>query len=237
MHEMVEIPEQFSDPLFQRLFILSKIGNFTAEELKQYEDSMKDMSDYYNIIDTAAEEAEKRGLLNLKTTPDALPYFIKEKNIELFTRHKVYTEKEMHSRYEILSENYCKLIRIEGRTMVDMAMKDILPAVSEYSQVLCNTLAAKKAVCESVDCSYETEMVEKISSLTKDAYTSVKGLQKALDGAEKVTDVTELAMYYKDKVLTKMQSLRDAADSLENIVSADYWPFPTYGELLFGVSE
>ena len=235
------------------------LNTAVAEVLRQFADELEGAKDFQTALhelikrtitehkriifngngydDAWIAEAEKRGLLNLKTTPDALPYFIKEKNIELFTRHKVYTEKEMHSRYEILSENYCKLIRIEGRTMVDMAMKDILPAVSEYSQVLCNTLAAKKAVCESVDCSYETEMVEKISSLTKDAYTSVKGLQKALDGAEKVTDVTELAMYYKDKVLTKMQSLRDAADSLENIVSADYWPFPTYGELLFGVSE
>ena len=180
-------------------------------------------------------EAEKRGLLNLKTTPDALPYLIKEKNVELFTKHRVFTERELKSRYEILMESYCKLIHIEGRTMVDMAMKDILPAVSEYSQTLCNTLLSKKAVCESLDCAYEKEMIEKISKLSSAAYKHTKALEKALDNATKISDVTELGLYYKDKVLSLMKKLREKADSLENIVSADYWCFPTYGDLLFGV--
>ena len=180
-------------------------------------------------------EAEKRGLLNLKTTPDALPYLIKEKNVALFTKHRVFTERELKSRYEILMESYCKLINIEGRTMVDMAMKDILPAVSEYSQTLCNTLLSKKAVCETLDCAYEKEMIEKISKLSSGAYKYAKALEKALNNATKISDITELGFYYKDKVLSLMKKLREKADNLENIVSADYWCFPTYGDLLFGV--
>ena len=180
-------------------------------------------------------EAERRGLLNLKTTPDALPYLIKEKNVALFTKHRVFTERELKSRYEILMESYCKLINIEGRTMVDMAMKDILPAVSEYSQTLCNTLLSKKAVCETLDCAYEKEMIEKISKLSSAAYKHTKALEKALSNASQIGDITELGIYYKDKVLTLMKKLREKADALENIVSADYWCFPTYGDLLFGV--
>ena len=180
-------------------------------------------------------EAERRGLLNLKTTPDALPYLVKEKNVALFTKHRVFTERELKSRYEILMESYCKLIHIEGRTMVDMAMKDILPAVSEYSQTLCNTLLSKKTVCETLDCAYEKEMIEKVSKLSSAAYKHTKALEKALGNATQIRDITELGVYYKDKVLTLMKKLREKADALENIVSADYWCFPTYGDLLFGV--
>lgn len=180
-------------------------------------------------------EAEKRGLLNLKTTPDALPYFIAEKNIQLFTTHKVYTEKEMFSRYEIILENYCKLIAIEGKTMVDMALKDILPAVSEYTQTLANTVLSKKTVCKKINCVYETDTLNKISLLQERANDSANTLQQILKEAETIHDATTLALYFKDQVLCKMQELRSACDELETLVSAKYWPFPTYGELLFGI--
>ena len=173
--------------------------------------------------------------MNLKTTPDALPYFIKEKNIQLFTLHKVFTEREIYSRYEILLESYCNLINIEAKTMVEMAKKEILPAVSEYSQLLSDTILSKKAVCETLDCSYEKEMLTDISRLTATAYKNAKDLENALSQTKSIPDVTARSVYYKDEILTKMQALREAADALENIVSADYWPFPTYGDLLFGV--
>ena len=182
-------------------------------------------------------EAEKRGLLNLRTTPDAMVKYLDEKNVALFASHKVYTEKEMQSRYEIILKNYCSLVNIEGKTMVDMALKDILPAVSEYTQTLCNTLLSKKAVCKKLDCTYEEDMIAQISALSKVAYESANDLKKSLDEADNITDVTTLGFYYKDDVLKKMSALRKAADSLEEIVSADYWPFPSYGELLFGISE
>ena len=181
-------------------------------------------------------EAEKRGLLNLATTPDALPHFLKEKNVALFTSHKVYTEREMYSRYEILLQAYCKVINIEGKTMLDMAKKDILPAVSEYSQVLGNTILTKTSVNKKLmNCSYETEVLERISNLTASAYQKVKALDEALEIPKTIEDVTKRALYYKDEILILMQALRADVDALEDLVSAEYWPMPTYGDLLFGV--
>ena len=185
--------------------------------------------------DAWLEEAEKRGLSNLQTTPDALERFLDEKNVELFTSHKVYTEREMHSRYDILMESYCKLLHIEGRTMVDMARKDILPAVAKYSKDLCDTLLSKKAVCKKMDVSYEKETLENISKHTQGAFACTKDLEKALEDALKIKDVTRLANHYKNEVLKAMKALRLHADNLETLVGAQYWPFPTYGELLFSV--
>ena len=235
------------------------LNTAVAEILKRYADELESAKDFSSALhdlikrtcaahkriifngngydDKWLEEAKKRGLLNLCSTPDAMPYFLKQKNIDLFTSHKVYTEKEMYSRYEILLQSYCSLIEIEARTMVDMALKDILPAVSEYSQTLCSTLLSKREVCDSLDASYEKEMLTQISALQKQAYESVKALQTALNKTGTTTDVTARARAYKDDVLDKMHALRVAVDKLENIVSADYWPFPTYGELLFGISE
>ncbi len=180
-------------------------------------------------------EAKKRKLLNLKSTPDALPCYLSEKNIRLFTTHKVYTEKEMYSRYEILLQNYCNLIHIEASTMIDMATKQILPAVSKYSQVLGNTYLTKKSVSAELDCAYESEMLAEISSLQAAVYEGVKKLETALTESKKIKDVTKLSQYYKNNIITIMDELRSPADRLETIVSTDYWPFPTYGDLLFSV--
>ena len=233
------------------------INTAVAEILKQFADELEQSENFEiaihdlirNVItnhkrilfngngydDAWLAEAEKRGLLNLKTTPDALPHFVAEKNIRLFTSHKVYTEREMHSRLEILLGSYCNLIDIEAQTMVEMAKKEILPAVSEYSQLLSSTILSKKSVCESLDCTYESEMLTEISELTASAYAQVKALEKALAGTKKICGAAERSVYYKDEVLPVMDKLRSAADGLENVVSADYWPIPTYGDLLFGV--
>ena len=180
-------------------------------------------------------EAEKRGLSNLLTTPDAMPRFITDKSISLFTSHKVYTEREIRSRYDIFLESYCKIIRIEAKTMLDMAMKEILPAVSEYSQVLANTILSKKAVSKKLDCSYEEEMLERASRLIGESYQNANALKNSLDNMKKIANVTERSLFCKNDTLVIMKLLRRTVDSLENIVSADYWPIPTYGDLLFGV--
>ena len=180
-------------------------------------------------------EAEKRGLSNLATTPDAMPTFISEKSISLFTAHKVYTERELRSRYEIFLESYCKIIHIEAKTMLDMAMKEILPAVSEYSQVLANTILSKKAVSKKIDCSYEEEMLERVSWLVGESYRNANALKVSLDKMKTIADITERSFFCKDDTLFIMKMLRSTVDNLENIVSADYWPIPTYGDLLFGV--
>ena len=233
------------------------LNTAVAEALKQFADELENADNFETALhelikrtitahkriifngngydDAWLKEAETRGLLNLRSTPDAMPSFIKEKNIKLFTEHKVFTEREMHSRYEILLESYCKLTNIEALTMVEMAKKEILPAVSEYSQVLADTILAKKSVCKTLDCTYETEALNEISALTAKAYAGVKALESALEETKKLDDVTALAVWYKDEVLTKMSELRVAADGLEGLVSAEYWPMPTYGDLLFEI--
>jgi glutamine synthetase len=132
-------------------------------------------------------------------------------------------------------ESYCKIIRIEGKTMLDMAMKEILPAVSEYSQVLANTILTKKAVSKKLDCTYEEEMLERVSALIAESYKNANALKASLDNMKDIQDVTERSRFCKNDTLVVMKSLRATVDSLENIVSADYWPIPTYGDLLFGV--
>ena len=234
------------------------LNTAVAEELKQFADELESAENFETALhalikrvftehkriifngngydDKWIAEAEARGLLNLSTTPDALPYFLNEKNIALFTSHKVYTEREMHSRYEILLQAYCKVINIEGKTMLDMAKKEILPAVSEYSQVLANTILSKTAVNKKlVNCTYETEVLQRVSNLTASAYEKVKALEFALTKPKTIEDVTQRALYYKDEILILMQALREDVDALEDLVSAEYWPMPTYGDLLFGV--
>ena len=233
------------------------LNTAVAEILKQFADELQDSKNFENDLhalikrvftqhkriifngngydDAWLAEAKRRGLLNLAKTPDALPYFVADKNVELFTSHKVYTEREMHSRLEILLKSYCNLIDIEAKTMADMAKKEILPAVSRYTQQLSATVLSKKAVLDTLDCSYETDMLTEISTLTAEAYKQVKGLEKALDGKKKITDAKKLSVHYRDKVLPVMEKLRKAADALERLVAADCWPMPTYGDLLFGI--
>ncbi|MBQ8395246.1 MAG: glutamine synthetase III [Clostridia bacterium] len=229
---VAEILKQFADELETAENFETSLHDLIRRVIKQHKRILFNGNGY---DDAWLAEAEKRGLLNLKSTPDALPYFVKEKNVQLFTSHKVYTEREMHSRLEILLGSYCNLIDIEAQTMVEMAKKEILPAVSEYSQLLSSTILSKKSVCESLDCTYESEMLTEISDLTAKAYAQVKALEKALDGTKKLDGAAERSVYYKDEVLPVMEQLRAAADGLETVVSADYWPIPTYGDLLFGV--
>ena len=141
----------------------------------------------------------------------------------------------MQSRHEIFLENYCKLIGIEANTMVDMALKDILPAVSAYSHELCLAMLAKKQVCEQIDVSYEKGTMKKISALSAEAYKQVVALQSALEKVKGITCAVSCAACYQGEILPTMRKLRAAADELEGLVSAKYWPFPTYGDLLFSV--
>ena len=233
------------------------LNTAVAEELRQFADSLDGVADFDSALDSLIKktikehkriifngngyddawlaEADKRGLLNLKSTPEAIPYFIHKKNIELFTAHKVLTEEEMKSRYEIMLENYCKIINIEALTMIDMTRKDILPAVSSYTNELACTASAKKAVISGVDCTYEEDSIKKISVLTAAVYKKVGELESALIKAGDYSDSAELAMFYKTGVFSLMTELRISVDELETITSAEYWPYPSYGELIFGV--
>ena len=180
-------------------------------------------------------EAEKRGLLNLKTTPDALPYMINDKSITLFERHKVFSHAELLSRYEIGLENYCKLCNIEAVTIYKLVKKNILPAAAMYSGELSNAATSKAEFLPESDCTYEHDTVKRLSELLGKAHKKETELIAELYAAEDKGDLLEKAYHYKDSVLVKMSELRELVDEMELLVSRKHWPFPTYGDLLFSV--
>ena len=185
--------------------------------------------------DAWVEEAKSRGLLNLKSTPEALPYMEAEKNIELFVKHGIFTAAEVRSRVEIMLEKYAKTINIEALTMLDMLYKDILPAAAAYTNDLLGNAAAKKDL--GIKNCFEADLAAKISELTAKMYNSGEKLAKALKGAEKCVDMKAEANYYHDTVLKEMELLRSYADAAEELIGEDYLPYPTYGKLLYGVNN
>jgi len=180
-------------------------------------------------------EASERGLLNLKTTPDALPYMLHEKNITLYGRHGVFSREELHSRYEIGLENYCKLCNIEAVTLYKLVRKNILYAATAYAGELSEAAEAKRKFIGDADCSYERDSVKRLSELSGTIHKKVAELFDLLCDAEEKQDILEKAYCFKDAVLPKMGELREAVDELELLVSRKHWPFPTYGDLLFSV--
>ncbi len=180
-------------------------------------------------------EAESRGLLNLKSSAEALPHYTDEKNIKLFEKHGVYTKLELESRKEILLEKYSQTINIEALTMLEMIKKDIIPAVCNYSKDLTESALAKKDLSSDIDISLETNLVSKISSLSSCLAKKTADLEKVLLGAKDCDDSEKLAKYYHDTVLSQMNEVRAIADELETLIGKGYWPFPTYTDLLFSV--
>ena len=178
-------------------------------------------------------EAEKRGLLNLKATPDAIPCYNEPKNIELFVRHEVFTEAEVRSRHDILLENYSKVINIEALTMIDMVKKYVISAVMSYSKALTDTIISKKSI--NVSSKMEEQLLNKISALSDEMYEKLSALEKAVDGEKDAGLGVSLARYSYDCIVAAMEDLRTAVDELESLVAHDYWPLPTYSEMLFSV--
>lgn len=183
--------------------------------------------------DAWVEEAEKRGLYNLKSTPDALPYSVKPENIALFERQHVLNKEEVLSRYEINMEEYTKIINIEALTMLDMAKKDILPSVSRFTKTLLETISSKKAL--GIDASYEEGFVQKISSKLKEAYTALEDLDSKTKTFSEIEDFEKAAFYVRDEIIPAMDALREPCDVMETLTDASEWPFPTYGKLLYGI--
>ena len=180
-------------------------------------------------------EAEKRGLPNLKSCVDALPSFVSEKNSKLFITHGIFTEAELHSRYEILLEDYIKAINIEALTMLDMAKQEILPACIDYTDTIFASMSIRKSSGLSLSVSNQEKIAIKLSNLTESLIDKINELDKAILGSKSFDNALESAHYFKDVVFADMQSLRAVADELETIISKDYWPLPTYAELLFNV--
>ncbi len=231
------------------------LNTAVAEELKQFADELEQAKDFNVALHTLIKrvitehkriifngngydeswivEAEKRGLLNLKSTPEALPYYLHDKNIKLFTNHHIYTIDEINARYEIAQEHYVKVVNIEASTCLDMVNKDYLPAISRYTKKLADTIVVKKSL--GVDTSFETDILTKLSSGLTEAYTTKQKLEDTLLSAKKITACSELSMYYREKVLPLMEELRMIIDGAENDVDAKEWPVPSYGDLLFGI--
>ena len=175
------------------------------------------------------EATEQRGLLNLRTTPDALPRILEKKNVDMLTSLKVMSEAEIRSRCEIMLDNYRKTVNIEAQTMVDMVRKEILPAVEEYTAKLAGALAAKKAVVPTLTGKYETGLIEKLSGLIDRIDAAAEDLENALTVYHRIEDVTEAANTIRDVIIPKMEALRAPCDEAETCTAADMWPFPTYG--------
>lgn len=183
--------------------------------------------------DAWIKEAEKRGLSNYKSTPDALPHLLDEKNVKLFKDNKVFNEIELKARCEILLESYSKLVNIEALTAVDMANQLILPAVSSYVKSLAETIKLKKELYMTPG--YEEQVASKLSDLNGRAYQLTKELELNISLVKRMTGAEKIAKAYERDVLGVMEKLRTVVDEMESMTSIEYWPIPTYGELLFSV--
>ncbi len=180
-------------------------------------------------------EAAKRGLPNLASTPDALPHFLEEKNIALFTRHNVFSREEMHSRYEIFLENYCKTLHIEARTMADMMLKDLLPAIFTYMSHLASTGIHKKDLMASISTKAEEQLLTRLSGLADGISAHLDSLKAAAEIAEAMEEPLEAAHYCHDVIIPEMNAIRRLADTAEGLIPDDMLPYPTYAKLLFNL--
>ena len=234
------------------------LNSAVAESLKLYADELEAAGDFETALqalirrtikehkriifngngydDAWIKEATgQRGLLNYRTTPDCVPHILDRKNVDMLTAHGVFSEAEIKSRYEITLENYCKTVVIEANTMVDMAKTEIAPAVEAYAMELAKAAAAKKALDDTLPCSYESGLVKKLSTLTDRIALKTDELEAALVDLASAKDIGQESAAIRDTILAKMSELRLACDEAEVVTAKKYWPFPTYGDLLFGV--
>ena len=212
---------------------LEKADNFEEELHNMIRKTIKDHKKIIfngNGYDDAwiKEATEQRGLLNYRTTPDAIPHLLDKKNADMLISHKVFTERELHSRYEITLENYCKTVIIEANTMVDMAKTEISPAIAEYTAVLAKSVKNKRLANEDISCGYETDIIKKLSILNDSI--SIKTAE-----LEDINNVEEEGYAIRETVLVKMSELRSFCDQAETLTAKKYWPYPSYADLLFSV--
>ena len=234
------------------------LNSAVAESLKIYADRLEGAEDFESTLhemirktihdhkriifngngynDSWIEEAtQKRGLLNYRTTPDCMPHLLDEKNVKMLTSQGVYSKAELESRCEIMLENYCKAVIIEANTMIDMAQTQIAPAVEAYTAELAKSAAAKKALVPSLACSFESSRVEKLSSLVDAIAEQTQKLEEVLSDVHQTEETLPQAEMIRDRLLPQMDALRSPCDEAETLTARKYWPFPTYGDLLFGV--
>ena len=219
---------------------LEKSANFDADLQSLIRKTIKD---HKRIIfngngydDSWIKEAtEKRGLLNYRTTPDCIPHLLDKKNIDMLTSHKVFSEVELKSRYEITLENYCKTVIIEANTMVSMARTQIAPAIEKYISDLAKTASLKKSLSPDISCGFETGVITKLSGLVDTISAKTEELDRKIAEVQNIGEIGAQADAVRDSILTNMSELRLACDEAETVSAKEYWPFPTYGDLLFSV--
>ena len=233
------------------------LNTIVADELAQFADILEKADDFgselHNLIQTTIKEhkriifngnnyadewkieAKNRGLKNRPTTVDALAHYLDEKHIKLFEKHNIFTQEELHSRYEILLENYTKTINIEALTMIEMSKRDIIPAGISFTRDLSTTISTKKAVSIDIPCTAEEKLLQKASALTSDIYKYTEQLAEANENAKQIPDNMERGKYYRDIVIPIMRALRFSVDNLEIINGRKHWPYPSYTEILYSI--
>ena len=229
---VAEVLSQFADELEGVTDFESALHNLIRRVIKDHKRIIFNGNGY---DDAWVEEAERRGLLNLRTTPECLPYMLHEKNVELYKKHKVYSEAEIKAHYEIKNEKYCKYLNIEVLTMIDMTKKDILPCVSLQIHELSDTLIAKKNAIAGIDTSYEETVITRLSVLTKTAFDVVRQLEENSKIVKTIDESDAASFYYKNNIIPLMVELRNAVDEMETLCPSDKWCYPSYGDLLFSV--
>jgi glutamine synthetase len=229
---VAEVLRQFADELDSADDFSAAVSKLIKRTIKEHKRIIFN-GDGYSV--EWQKEAERRGLLNLKTTVDCMPYFISEKSIKLFTEHKVFTEIELHSRYEIYLEQYSKVVHIEALTALDMLHKEIIPAVADYIRDLASSAASKKAISSALSTSFEEKLITRLSSLAEELCKLTSELDTAVHSRSSFSSALDEATYYRDVVIAKMTDVRRIADELEYRVGEKYWPYPTYGDLLFKI--
>ncbi len=225
-----------------------KLKDVPAEEMDKaiHELLKQTITDHKRVIfngngytDEWLEEAEKRGLYNLVSTPDALPHFIDEKNEKLLTSHHIFTDAELHSRYEIKLENYVKTLHIEANTMIEIIQKDLLPSITTYMEKVAQTAALKKSVVPNISVSGETSLLTRLTELAETMTADLEKLKTDTAMAEYETDkdLLKSAKLYQSVVLADMEKVRESADAAEALIPDSILPYPTYGKLLFSISD
>lgn len=247
---MVGSSDSISGPNVILNTIVAEAFSEICDELEQAEDFdtavhdiiKKNAAEHYRIVfngngysDEWVEEAERRGLPNLKTMVDAIPSIVTDKAVALFEKFGVFTRAELESRAEIMYEAYAKALNIEAKTMIDMAGKQIIPAVIKYTTVLAKSINAVKAASQDADTSVQEKMLTEVSALLADAKGALVKLEEQVEMAAGMAEGREQAVFFKDSIKVTMQELRSPIDRLEMIVDKEMWPMPSYGDLLFEV--
>jgi len=228
---VAEVLEKFADELEKASDFEAALHDLIKRTIKEHKRIIFNGNGY---DDKWIAEAEKRGLSNLRTTADCMPKICDKKNVEMLTRQGIFTEAEIHSRCEIMLENYVKSVNIEAATMIDMARKEIIPAVSKFASDTASAVAVKKSVCDSA-CKYETRLVSELTDLIDQMDEATTRLEAVVEELKKIEDVRSQSEFVRDEMLPSMDKLRAAADEAETKTASEYYPFPAYDELLFGV--